>query len=55
MSVENKQDRPDERDGNIAPPVMEVRPVGTWVVSVVLLASVLAVWVLVSVIFLHRA
>ncbi|MBB2169235.1 hypothetical protein HLH36_12870 [Gluconacetobacter aggeris] len=45
----------DDGNDGIAPPVMEVRPVGTWVVSFVLLAATLTVWVLVSVIFLHRA
>ncbi|MBB2163017.1 hypothetical protein HLH26_00415 [Gluconacetobacter sp. 1b LMG 1731] len=44
----------DSDDGG-APPMIDVRPVGTWVVSGVLLVAVLTVWVLVSVIFLHRA
>lgn len=41
--------------GAPVPPVMDVRPVGTWVISGVLLVSVLTVWVLVSLIFLNRA
>ncbi|MBB2203547.1 hypothetical protein [Gluconacetobacter takamatsuzukensis] len=52
MSTPTEQGDTDAGNG---PPVMEVRPVGTWVVSGVLLVAVLAVWILVSVIFLHRA
>ncbi|MBO1360003.1 hypothetical protein J2D73_09370 [Acetobacter sacchari] len=32
-----------------------VRPVGAWVVAGVVLSSILVIWVLVSLIFLHRA
>lgn len=32
-----------------------VRPVGTWVIGGFLLTVVISIWLLVSVIFLHRA
>ncbi|MFW7269511.1 hypothetical protein ACMAUO_16290 [Gluconacetobacter sp. Hr-1-5] len=54
MSTPTTQDH-SEGDDSLAPPMIDVRPVGTWVVSGVLLVAVLTVWILVSVIFLHRA
>lgn len=45
----------DDSGDSLTPPRIDVRPVGTWVVSGVLLVAVLTVWILVSVIFLHRA
>ncbi len=44
---------------NLEPPVIPpggiVRPTGTWVIGGFLLLVVLAIWFLVSVLFLHRA